>query len=580
MGATEIYRTRPVAVALITAAFAFGMVMRLVILRRFDQLFARSRERWLLWFTVSVFTNAATWGLMSALIQWDYPLEWTAHAVGLVTVGAAAGGMATQSTHVGIQRTFISVIILPMTFALLLSGRPEAVIVGLVFLVYPAFLIWIGSHANREYWAVLEHEERLESKTLELKQALDKARAADRAKSDFLSRMSHELRTPLNAILGYAQLLKMGAEGELNPGQLSEVEHIYSAGDHLLSLIKDILDLSRIEGGGLSLNREWISVDELVRGVERMIRPLAERYRVRVDISQCLSCASRILGDRTRTRQVLLNLMSNAVKYNRTDGGGTVVLECRQGDDDRLRINVRDNGPGISEGRKEELFKAFSRLGAEVTEVEGTGIGLVITKRLIELMEGEVGFESRLGEGSSFWFELPEAVANDNHRRRIEKTKPSTTMASFGAGLRVLYIEDNVVNMALVVRLIERHTDLEVLSATRPEEGLELARRRRPDLILLDISLPGMDGFEVLSLLREREETRSIPVIAVSANAMEDDIARAKAAGFDDYLTKPIRMEGLLGSMKDWLSVAGPPGAGPSAPSTQEAESEVPAPLR
>ncbi len=376
-------------------------------------------------------------------------------------------------------------------------------------------------------------------------EALWKAREADQAnqaKSEFLSRMSHELRTPLNAILGFAQLLEIDS---LNPEQDESVGHILKAGRHLLELINEVLDISRIEAGRLSISLEPVPLGGLVQETLDLITPLAAKASVRLDAEAADIPDRHILADRQRIKQVLLNLLSNAVKYNHP--GGTVSLSYGETPEGRLRISVRDTGPGIPPEQMERLFIPFDRLGAEQTGVEGTGLGLTLSKRLVELMDGTLGVDSTVGQGSTFWVEM--ALAESSVARLDQDLKNVLAPAASPASKEtrtVLYIEDNLSNLELLQRLLAHRPGIRLLPAMQGRLGLELAREHRPDLILLDLHLPDVQGDEVLRRLREDPETRRIPVVIISADAMPVQINRLMAAGARAYLTKPLDIKKFL----------------------------------
>jgi PAS domain S-box-containing protein len=373
----------------------------------------------------------------------------------------------------------------------------------------------------------------------ELKRAKQVAETASLAKSDFLSSMSHELRSPLNAILGFAQLIESGSPPP-TPGQKESVEQILQAGWYLLALINEILDLSLIESGKLSLSLESLSVADVMNDCRAMIEPQAKKSGIAMaypDFAQ----PSFIKGDRTRVKQVFVNLLSNAIKYNRA--GGSVEVSCSAGASQRTRISFRDSGNGLSAENLGQLFQPFNRLGQESGAEEGTGIGLVVSKRLVELMGGEIGAESAVGVGSVFWIELESASALDIASHEGDNTGP--LLAAVGAepaSFTVLCVEDNPANLMLIEKLVARRPDIRLLSARDGNQGVELARASLPDVILMDINLPGIGGVMALRILADDPKTASIPVIALSANAMPRDIEKGLAAGFFRYLTKPIKV--------------------------------------
>jgi PAS domain S-box-containing protein len=382
----------------------------------------------------------------------------------------------------------------------------------------------------------------------ELLRAKEAAEQANRAKSEFLSRMSHELRTPLNAILGFAQLLESDPLEPLTTSQDAGVKHILKAGWHLLSLVNEVLDLARIEAGRMQLHLELVELAPAIQECIDLISPLSNERRLRIDdrISGCEKHCIRV--DRTRLKQVLLNLLSNAVKYNCEDG--SIVLACQRLDQGWLRISVSDTGPGIPNDKLDELFVPFSRLDADKSQIQGTGVGLAVARRLVELLGGEIGVESRVGEGSTFWIDLPEQASCTGEAQGDGGEVAAVVLPKGFAGHVLLYIEDNEANLALVVNILKKYRpDITLLSASTAEQGLAILRNVRPDVILMDMHLPGMGGVEALGKLREDWSLSSIPVVAVSADAVPHDIEYALEVGFSDYVTKPIEIGKLLAAI-------------------------------
>ncbi|CAG2151391.1 PAS domain-containing hybrid sensor histidine kinase/response regulator [Cupriavidus numazuensis] len=378
----------------------------------------------------------------------------------------------------------------------------------------------------------------------DLKQAQASAESANHAKSEFLSSMSHELRNPLNAILGFAQLMASDAQPP-TPSQQASLDQILKAGWHLLELINEVLDLARIEAGHASLSPEPVSVVEALQECRAMLEQQALKRAVRMRFHMP-DFACFVRADRTRLKQVLLNLLSNAIKYNRDHG--TVEVHVAAGD--RVRVSVRDTGAGLAPQRLAQLFQPFNRLGHEGGPVEGTGIGLVVAKRLVELMGGAIGAESTAGVGSLFWIELPGARAPELPAGSVETAVPAGAHAEAPASAHtLLYVEDNPANLKLFEQLIARRADVQLITAVNGTLGIELARTALPQVIVMDIHLPDINGIEALLRLREDPTTAHIPVIALSANAMPRDIEKGIQAGFFRYLTKPIRLDELTDAL-------------------------------
>ena len=411
--------------------------------------------------------------------------------------------------------------------------------------------------AARDVTERKQFEEALQVTNLELANAKSVAEKANLAKSDFLSSMSHELRSPLNAILGFAQLLESGSPSP-TALQREGISQILGAGWHLLKLINEVLDLALVESGKVSLSPEPVSLAELISECLGMMAPQAQQRGITMTLGSSESPCF-VKADRTRAKQVLINLLSNAIKYNREQG--TVEVNCAAAGPERMRISVADTGAGLPPDRLAQLFQAFNRLGRESSAAEGTGIGLVVSRRLVELMGGAIGAESSVGEGSVFWIELPRTLAptlgaesvGTNASADAESTTVAHTQAPAGERPRtLLYVEDNPASLKLVEQLVARRSDLRLSAAVNGTAAIELARASQPDVILMDINLPGISGIEALRILRRDPATAHIPVVALSANAMPHDIEKGLEAGFFRYLTKPIKVSEFM----DTLSVA------------------------
>lgn len=391
-----------------------------------------------------------------------------------------------------------------------------------------------------------EFEDRINAARVEAEQA-------NLAKSQFLSSMSHELRTPLNAVMGFGQLLELDHDHPLTEAQKKSVGQILKGGKHLLELIDQVLNLAKIESGKMTLLMEIVDVTTQLMDAVAMARTMADKRNIHIEYDIPEEGTTFVRADVTRLHQILLNLLSNATKYNYE--GGTLSLCCKV-KGDVCRFEVKDNGPGIPAHMHDKVFSPFNRLGAEGSTIEGTGIGLTITRELVLLMHGEIGFESAQDSGAMFWFELPlasEKQMKQSVKHTIESIKTMASDPAYMADRKVLYIEDNPSNLQLMEMVLEHHAHLTLLSAQNAEIGIAMAKAELPSLILMDIQLPGMNGIDALRALRLNPKTAAIPVIAVSANAMTKDIQYARDMGFDGYLTKPLDIPATLKAIEDAL---------------------------
>ena len=385
-------------------------------------------------------------------------------------------------------------------------------------------------------------QRRTERERTELLEASVRSDSANRAKSEFLALMSHELRTPLNAIIGFSQLLEM--EG-LERRQHEHIEYVLKAASHLLELINEVLDIARIESGRLTLSPEPVWLADTVRDVVTLVGPLARDARVSLNANMDgLVDDGHVYADRNRLKQVLLNLLSNSIKYNRR--GGRVDVSFQISETGRVRTLIADTGIGIEPDQLQKLFQPFERLGAEATEIEGTGLGLTLSKGLIEAMGGTIGVESSLGQGTTFVIELASVQAPSDDHETAPPPSPTEFDAAQEQRQRILYIEDNLSNLTLVERILDRQPGIELIAAMQATIGLELARQHHPDLIVLDLHLPDLLGTEVLIRLKTEESTRQIPVIVLTADASKGQAERVQRLGAVAYLTKPLDVPAFL----------------------------------
>ncbi|HLL23921.1 MAG TPA: PAS domain S-box protein [Kofleriaceae bacterium] len=385
----------------------------------------------------------------------------------------------------------------------------------------------------------------------ELRRARETAEAASHAKSEFLASMSHELRTPLNAVLGFAQLLQRDKKQPLSERQLERIDHVLRGGEHLLKLIDEVLDLSRIEAGGVTISAEPVTVPEVLAEVQSTLEPMAQRAGITVVIAR-LPALPAVIADRTRLAQILMNFGSNAIKYNRP--GGSVRFEAITRAD-VVRVSVIDDGIGIPEDKRGKIFEPFQRAGQETGPIQGTGIGLAISKRLAELMKGQVGFTSESGCGSVFWVEMPvDRISAVEAAAPVATTSAQSTLVTAVPRHKVVYVEDNPSNIAFMRELMDDLPGIELLTAPTAEIGIELVRVHQPALVIMDINLPGMSGFDATKQLAAWPETKHIPVVALTAAALGRDVSRGQDAGFYRYLTKPVKVDELTAVLEQLLA--------------------------
>ncbi|MBP7338569.1 MHYT domain-containing protein [Niveispirillum sp.] len=486
-------------------------------------------------------------------------MHYTGMGALVVTLDPTVAGV-----HEGIPRTILAAAVAAATYGLLVL----ALVAGIADRRISAAAAREADQLRRSFQALGEEmqarrrmeaeleqsklalEQRVAERTVDLEEARARAEAASQAKSDFLASMSHELRTPLNSIMGFAQLLLYNrAKEPLTTKQERAATQIEKAGTHLLRLIDEVLDLAKVEAGRLSLSLEPVDAASVIRDVASHMQPVADGANI-ILVLDIAAGGTSVVADRTRLVQVLSNLVSNAIKYNRS--GGRVTLSAKPGPDGRVTLSVSDTGLGIPADRIDQLFQPFNRLGREHGAVEGTGIGLTICQRLVQAMGGCITVDSTEGRGSRFQFDL-QAAAPAVSLDMVRTATPQRDGAQ-SADRTMLYVEDNPANIQLMRDLIDSLGGFRLLVAADPGSGLQLARTHLPDIIILDINLPGMDGFEVLARLRADPATAPIPALALSANALPREVERGKAAGFHRYLTKPLRVPEFLAAVDEALT--------------------------
>jgi len=422
--------------------------------------------------------------------------------------------------------------------------------------VLPLYVGIVGIVNNNDEMCDLTLVDITETKLAEnkIKEAKLEAEQANLAKSEFLSRMSHELRTPMNSILGFAQLMDMG---ELAPAHKKAVAQILKSGKHLLGLINEVLDLSKIETGKLSISLESVSICNLISETLDIVNPLANDRNVSLELINLPNEELIVRADNQKLKQVLLNLINNAVKYNRDGGSVKVMCSKEKGVGSKengvgskengvgskeygVRISVVDTGNGIAPEELHKLFNPFQRIGAEISEIEGTGLGLAVAKKLIEAMHGKIGVESKVGVGSTFWIELPQAEGKTERQGRVNDLSAPEKEKTVVTGT-ILYIEDNLSNIHLVAQILQEHrSGLKLISEMYGRNAVKLATDYKPALILLDLDLPDIHGSAVLKRLKENKLAKSIPVVVLSADAMGHQMERLIKAGANGYITKPL----------------------------------------
>lgn len=482
---------------------------------------------WRFQFKLGAYMAAIIW---SSSIWLFYPVGYAEYQVVLIMAlfAIASGAIAIQSYDSSIITIFHGILFLGIESRLLWEGGYFSYELAFFTLIFFVFLMKgahdIGKSYNELLMLRYESEDR------------------NQAKSEFLSKMSHELRTPLNAIIAFSDLILY--EKNLNLTLRKHIQHIYKAGSHLLALVDDVLDLARIESGKFTIMTKPVKLQEVLEECYSLIKPIALDAEVSLSFDTHVDYI--VKADHTSLKQALLNLLDNAVKYNQQQGTITVSYEVKN--NKRLRINIIDTGKGLNTKQQKQLFEPFERMGAEFSKIKGTGIGLTITRQLINIMGGSVGVESKEGKGSNFWIEL---LLSDEYK--IAQPEPAPTkriISKTQQSKYIVYVEDDPVNAHLMSEIINKLTNHHLVIAKTGKEGIKLILEQLPDLVLLDIGLPDMDGYEILEQMHSHPQAKKIPAIALTAKAMIDDVERGEKSGFDDYMVKPVRTDELLKSIE------------------------------
>lgn len=510
-------------VALLSVSF-YRSVIAFIYYRRHT--FKNASLNWRFQFKLGAYMTAIVW---SSCMWLFYPIGYPEYQVVMIMAlfGIASGAIAIQSYDRSIITVFHIILFLGIESRLLWEGERFAYELAFFTVIFFVFLMKGAYDIGRSYNELLALRYESEDRS--------------QAKSEFLSKMSHELRTPLNAIIAFSDLILY--EKNLNPKLRMHIQHIHKAGGHLLALIDDVLDLARIESGKFTMKVKPVKLQEVLEECYSLIKPIA------LDAGVSLSFDTHVdyivKANHTSLKQALLNLLSNAVKYNQQQGTITVNYEIKN--NKRLRINIIDTGKGLSSVQQKQLFKPFERLGAEYSKVKGTGIGLTITQQLISIMGGTVGAESTEGKGSIFWIEL--LLGDEQEITQPEPAPTQRIISKTQQSKSIVYVEDDQVNAHLMSAIIKKMTNHHLVIARTGNEGLSLILELLPDLVLLDLGLPDMSGYEILEQMRAHSLANKIPAIAITAKAMTGDVERGKKAGFDDYLIKPVRAAELLKSI-------------------------------
>ncbi|MCK4704123.1 MAG: response regulator [Gammaproteobacteria bacterium] len=558
MFATPIWNDWPMVSAGFLVLLTLAGLLRIYYSIKFEQLFQNNPVSWYRVYSLSVFMTAFIWGLITALALWHYAQQWTGFLIGFSTAGIVSGGAVSLSTHRSLQQWYLLYMLVPATVTCLfiLDGVP-ALSIGILFAFDIAYLSIVGRRLHHEYWTALRANALLSSRAIELEQARAKAEELDKTKSIFLGHINHELRTPLNSIIGFARLLERSQNTSAKDKEY--INTINNSGNYLLKLINHVLDLSKIEAGNTVLNTTDFSLRELLKELENMFSIPANKKHISLNFEVMDNVPAYISCDELKLRQVLINLLNNAIKF--TDHGGvkltvslTREVDTKKDNSITLGFVISDTGVGIASQDIPEIFKSFTQASAGKTKSEGSGLGLTISMKLIEMMGGKITVESTVDKGSEFRFEVNaqqtenQSAVKNRTGRRVLSIKNSSSKYT------ILIVDDKTDNRRLLVDLLQP-VGFNVVEATNGLEAINMYKSLMPDLILMDIRMPELDGIEAVKHIKLETPGYRSPIIACTAEASDEEAQAAIDAGFDGLIRKPFTDEDIFSSISRHLDI-------------------------